>query len=82
MTPRELISFQILIKNINVDYWQSHFNKKYVKRNIPIVTMQQNLILIFSFAELNALKDLVLISKGEKTELISISEIDYNQSVN
>ena len=82
LTPRELISFQNLIKNIDVDYWESHFNKEYVKRNIPIITRQQNLMLIFTLAELNNLKDLILKDNGERNELISISNIDYNMCVN
>ena len=82
LTPRELISFQNVIKNIDVDYWESHFNKKYVKRNIPIMTRQQNLILIFSLAEPYSLKELVLNDNEERNELISISKIDYDLSVN
>lgn len=71
LTPKELINFQKLVKNIDVEYWDSHFNRKYVKRNIPIVTCQQNLILIFSFQELLSLKELIFSSKGNK--LISSS---------
>ncbi len=82
LTPRELISFQNVIKNIDVDYWESHFNKKYVKRNIPIMTRQQNLILVFSLAELHALKELVLNGNEERKKLISISKIDYDLSLN
>ena len=82
LTPRELISFQNVIKKIDVDYWESHFNKKYVKRNIPIMTLQQNLILVFSLAELYALKELVLKDNKERNELISISKIDYDLTAN
>ena len=82
LTPRELISFQNVIKNIDVDYWESHFNKKYVKRNIPIMTRQKNLILVFSLAELYALKELVLNNNKERNKLISISNIDYDLTAN
>ena len=82
LTPRELILFQNVIKNIDVDYWESHFNKKYVKRNIPIMTGQKNLILVFSLAELHALKELVLNENEERKKLISISKIDYDLSLN
>ena len=46
------------------------------------MTRQQNLILVFSLAELYSLKELILNDNEERNELISISKIDYDLSVN
>ena len=82
MTARELKAFQLVVTEVDINYWESHFNKKIVKRNIPILTSQQNLILIFSLSEYKALKELVIKPSSGENDFISVSEIDYDLILN
>jgi len=82
LTPRELNAFQAMVKDIDVEYWESHFSKKHFKRNIPITTSLQNLILVFDLSEFLALKELVFNTAPKKNNLISLSEIDYDLTLN
>ena len=82
LSLKELIAFQKLIQEIDIDYWQSNFNRKFVKRNIPILTNQQNLILIFSFQELNYLKEIVFLDNNTNKDYISYSDLLTDLSLN
>ena len=82
LTPRELNAFQAMVKDIDVEYWESQFSKKHFKRNIPITTSLQNLILVFDLSEFLVLKELIFNKASKKNSLISLSEIDYDLTLN
>ena len=81
LSDKELRAFHLVVKEIDVDFWNNHPNSQIVKRNFPINTSQQNLVLVFDFYELEALRELVMISEKKK-DFISFSDIDYDMSLN
>tara|TARA_B100001142_G_scaffold234380_1_gene232763 strand:+ start:805 stop:1029 length:225 start_codon:yes stop_codon:yes gene_type:complete len=72
----------MVVKEIDIDFWKNIPNNQTVRRNFPINTSQQNLVLIFDFYELEALKELVIISESKRKDFISCSDIDYEISLN
>ena len=72
----------MVVKEIDIDFWKNIPNNQTVRRNFPINTSQQNLVLIFDFYELEALKELVMISESNRKDFISCSEIDYEIILN
>lgn len=82
LTERELIAFHMIVKEINIDYWNNHPNSQTHRRKFPINTNQKNLVLIFDFFELKALKELVLIIVSNKKKYISYNEIDNQINFN
>lgn len=81
-TPRELKVFQKFVAEIDVDYWQSCFQRASLKRKIPIQTMQQNLAMVFNQQELEKLKDLIFERTKKPNAQITLSEIDYTTYLN
>ena len=82
LSDRELRAFHMVVKEIDIDFWKNIPNNQTVRRNFPINTSQQNLVLIFDFYELEALKELVMISESKRKDFISCSEINYEMSLN
>ena len=78
LSEKELKAFHLVVKEIDVDFWNKHPNSRIVRRNFPINTSQQNLVLFF---DLEALRELVMISEKKK-DFISFSDIDYDMSLN
>ena len=78
LSDKELRAFHLVVKEIDVDFWNKHPNSRIVRRNFPINTSQQNLVLFF---DLEALRELVMISEKKK-DFISFSDIDYDMSLN
>lgn len=78
LSDKELRAFHLVVKEIDVDFWNNHPNSRIVRRNFPINTSQQNLVLFF---DLEALRELVMISEKKK-DFISFSDIDYDMSLN
>ena len=82
MTDRELRAFHLVVKELDVDYWNNPPNNQIIRKNFPINTSQENLVLIFDFSELEALKDLVMVSDSKRKNFISYSDINYNMGLN
>ena len=73
----QLLQFRKYVANIDVDYWQNYYACTTKKRKIPITTLHQNLILIFSLEEIEGLKVLLLLKDDSKEEFLNPIEIDY-----
>ena len=75
LTHKEFKSFHLVVKDIDTNYWEKINKYSNESRIYPISTSQQNLVLIFNKRELQALKELVLITKSESESFISIFDI-------
>ena len=73
----QLLQFRKYVANIDVDYWQDYYACTTKKRKIPVTTLHQNLILIFSLEEIEDLKVLLLLKDDNKEEFLNPIEIDY-----
>ena len=51
LSDRELRAFHMVVKEIDIDFWKNIPNNQTVRRNFPINTSQQNLVLIFDFSD-------------------------------
>ena len=79
-TSEEYIYFKKYISQIDTTYWNENYPCPRVKRNIPVPTLQGNLVLLFNQQEIEELK--TLFDNNEYQEYkeyqeISIKEIDY-----
>src|SRR5690606_7775584 len=81
-TQRELKAFQKFVVEIDIEYWKACCGRAFLKRKIPIQTVQQNLVLMFDQQELNSLKDIIFQHAPKPNITISVSEIDYNTYLN
>jgi len=81
-TKTEFESFKNYINNLEIEYWEDKYCKKNISRKIPIHTVQQNLLLIFSYNEINDLKSLIQESTSNNYKLISLKRIDYKINLN
>ncbi|SDR76792.1 hypothetical protein SAMN05216503_0818 [Polaribacter sp. KT25b] len=73
----QLLEFRKYIANIDVNYWQNYYASTTKKRKIPVTTLHQNLILIFSLEEIEDLKKLLLLKKTSDNDFISLEQINY-----
>ena len=81
-TPSELIAFQNVVEDINLEYWETKYCGKLLRRKIPIQTSQQNLCLIFNRNELDSLKELISFNIKNPFRILSVLDIDYNPFLN
>jgi len=81
-TPSELIAFQNVVENINLEYWETKYCGTLVRRKIPIQTSQQNLCLIFNRNEIDSLKELISFNIKNPFRILSVLDIDYNPFLN
>ena len=77
-----MIQFKKYLFQVNIDYWNEHYPCPQVKRNIPIPTLQKNLILLFNQQEVEELKKLLSLHTYHKYKELTIDEIDYTLILN
>jgi len=77
-TKKEYIQFKRYIFLLDTEYWNKNYPCPKVKRNIPVPTLQENLILLFNQQEIEELKKLFNMTFYQKYQQISLEEIDYN----
>ena len=77
LTESELRAFHLVVKEIDVDYWNKLKINKEHKRKFPICTSQQNLVLLFNLKELEALRELVLINSKISKKYISFQDEEF-----
>jgi len=65
LNERELKAFLLVVKNVDINYWNKINKSSSNLRIYPISTCQQNLVLLFNSSELEAIKDLVSLSRSE-----------------
>jgi hypothetical protein len=75
-TEKEYIQFKKYILHLDTSYWNENYPCPKVKKNIPIPTLQGNLVLLFNQQEIEELKKLFNNDSYQKYEEISIKEID------
>ena len=78
----QLNQFKDYIAKIDVDYWLGFSACTTQKRKIPIQTFHQNLFLVFDLQEINELKTLLGIKKGQLDKKLSPADIDYTLILN
>ncbi|NAS30021.1 hypothetical protein GTQ40_03470 [Flavobacteriaceae bacterium R38] len=76
-TIEEMHNFKKYVHDIEVEYWETKYEGTVMKRKIPILTTQQNLLLIFDKQEINALKDLIFEKTVKSFDALSVSDVDY-----
>ena len=79
LTHKEFKAFHLVVKDIDTNYWEKINKHSNEHRIYPISTSQQNLVLIFNKMELQALKELVLISKSKSEGFISPFDISQKR---
>ena len=64
--------------HLDTSYWNENYPCPKVKKNIPIPTLQGNLVLLFNQQEIEELKKLLSSKIIRKYEELSVEEIDYS----
>ena len=73
----EFSHFKRYILQMNTEYWNQNYPCPRVKRNIPMPTLQENLVLLFNQQEIEELRNLFSSRCYQKYHKISSDEIDY-----
>lgn len=77
-TKEEYIQFKKYIFQLDTEYWNENYPCPRVKKNIPIPTLQGNLVLLFNQQEIEELKKLFSCKFAKKYQQIYAEEIDYS----
>lgn len=77
---KELRHFYQFLNGLDLDYWEQHYGDG-TKRKIPIPTLQNNLYLMLTRAELEELKGLMCYNK-RSLPLLTVDDIDYQYILN
>lgn len=78
----QLLQFREYVSKIDVDYWLEYSFHTTQRKKIPVQTFHENLILVFDLFEINELKKLLGIYKGDENALLATEEIDYTVVLN
>lgn len=76
-TQKEFTQFKKYIFQLDTEYWNENYPSSKVRRNIPVPTLQENLILLFNQIEIEELKNLFSYQFYQNYQRISSNEIDY-----
>ena len=76
-TYEEYVYFKKYILQLYTAYWNENYPCPRVKRNIPVPTLQGNLVLLFNQQEIEELRALFNNGVYKEYQEISIKEIDY-----
>ena len=77
-TEKGYIQFKKYILHLDTTYWNENYPCPKVKKNIPIPSLQGNLVLLFNQQEIEELKKLFTYKFPKKYQQISVEEIDYS----
>jgi len=80
-TKQELNQFKKYLFDIDTEYWEYEFPCPLLKRNIPLPTIQNNLVLLFTKEEVIEMKRLLSVKQVRLQEL-TLNEIDYKLILN
>ena len=81
-TPEELQQFKTYVFDIDLDYWEYEYECPKLKKNIPIPSLQRNLVLLFNRQEITELKKLLSFNKYSSGRALRLDEIDYKLILN
>lgn len=73
----QLLEFRKYIANIDVAYWLEYYAHTTKHRKIPVTTLHQNLVLVFSLEKIEELKILLLLKENSNTDFINLEQINY-----
>ncbi|CAI8404866.1 MAG: Uncharacterised protein [Flavobacterium sp. SCGC AAA160-P02] len=76
-TKKEFFQFKKYIFQLDTEYWNENYPCTKVKRNIPVPTLQENLVLLFNQQEIEELKNLFSSQFYQQYQRINAEEIDY-----
>lgn len=77
MDKSQLIEFKEYISKIDVAYWLEYYLSSPQKRKIPVPTFHQSLLLFFDVDEIDELKALLGLKKGQRRGILASENIDY-----
>jgi hypothetical protein len=80
-TRHEFKHFKNYLFDIDTEYWEYEYPCPRLKRNIPLPTMQNNLVLLFTKEEIEAMKQLLSKCQSRYSKL-RLDEIDYKLILN
>jgi len=78
----QLQQFKEYVAKLDIEYWLDFNSETTQKKKIPVATFHQNLILVFSFDEIQELKILLGIIKVKSKAIITTADIDYTLILN
>lgn len=81
-TPNEYKQFKKYLFHIDIDYWEEKYSCHHTGKNIPIPSLQKNLVLIFNRKEIQELKVLFSSSGAKEFQTISLDDINYTLVLN
>lgn len=81
-TKHELEHFKNYLFDIDTEYWEYEYPCPKLKKNIPLPTMQNNLVLLFSKEEIEEMKNLLSFERQPKFKELRLDEIDYKLILN
>ena len=76
-TYEEYVYFKKYINQLDTAYWNENYPCPRVNKNIPVPTLQGNLVLLFNQQEIEELRILFNDGDYQKYKEISIKDIDY-----
>ena len=79
---KEFKQFRKFIFHLETNYWNENYPYPKVERNIPIPSLQKNLILLFNQQEIDELKTLLSTKIYQKYQRLKAREIDYGLILN
>ncbi|HNQ27072.1 MAG TPA: hypothetical protein PKL92_04055 [Aquaticitalea sp.] len=80
LCKKEFVNFYKFLKSLDLDYWEQHYGNG-TKRKIPIPTLQDNLYLMLTRAELEEIKGLMQYDR-QSLSILSVDDIDYQFILN
>lgn len=85
VTAEELERLKSYIDGLEVSYWEHKYACSKMRRKIPLLTTQGNLVIMFNRQEVTELRTLLSyndIDEQESSSFLSIDDIDYNLILN
>ena len=76
-THEEYVYFKKYINQLDTAYWNENYPCPRVNKNIPVPTLQGNLVLLFNQQEIEEIRILFNDGDYQKYKEISIKDIDY-----
>ncbi|MEM8928341.1 MAG: DUF6686 family protein [Bacteroidota bacterium] len=82
LTQKELSHFKKFLNELDSKYWEQMYCSCFVKRKIPIPTLQTNLQIMLNRSELEELKHLLGMTEESPSGLITAEKVDYTVVLN
>lgn len=80
LSTTSLKKLETFLLEIDIDYWEKNDVHFGCRRKIPVISLNQNLVLMFNRYEIEELKTLVL--KQKPNTILNVDAIDYQFILN